>query len=102
MNERRIEKRYEIDYRTDKKVKPCSEKTAKALEQYKEKQYISKLLLMAERNCKMTKRNLCKALDIGQYQFINYRDGNGIYPHEKKSQLEAFVAGLIKYNLNKT
>ena len=40
MNERRIEKRYEIDYRTDKKVKPCSEKTAKALEQYKEKQYI--------------------------------------------------------------
>ena len=74
MNERRIEKRYEIDYRTDKKVKPCSKKTAKALEQYKERQYISKLLLMAERNCNMTQRNLCRALEIFQFQKVRLVD----------------------------
>ncbi len=101
MSEARIRRSFNAAYRTDKKLKPCSERSAKDLETYRNQLYCAKLLKIVG-NSPMKKKYICAALDITVSQFERYKKGVGTYPPDKQDQLERFVAGFINYNLKKT
>jgi len=100
MSEKRIRISFNADYRRDKNLKPCSDKTARSLEIYKDQQYCARLLKIIDKS-PMKKKNICDALDITIAQYSQFRRGIGIYPSHKKIRLEEFVAGFIDHNLNK-